>query len=380
MMRLLHTADWHLGRSFHGESLLDAHAAVIDHLVDLARDQHAEAVVVAGDVYDRALPPVEAVRLADEALARLSEICPVVVISGNHDSVERLGFGARILDRAGVHVRTRAETCGTPVIVGDTCIYPLPYLEPDVTRATFGPPRPERSHAAVLRAAMDRVRADLRARPPGTRSVVVAHAFVTGGQPSDSERDLSVSGAATVPASVFAGIDYLALGHLHGPQKVGTHGRYAGSPVPLSFSEARHVKSTAVLELMLGTATYELVPTPVPRPLASIRGALDTLLADPGLADHESSWVQATLTDPVQPRDAMARLRARFPHAVALAFEPEGVRPGTGGTYAARLHGLDDAALVERFVEDVRGTELHEDERELLDAAHVAGRTAQVAA
>ena len=380
MMRLLHTADWHLGRSFHGESLYDAHAAVIDHLVDLARDQRADAVIVAGDVYDRALPPVEAVRLADEALARLSEICPVVVISGNHDSIERLGFGARVLDRAGVHVRTRAEACGTPVVVGDTCIYPLPYLEPDVVRAAFGPPLPERSHAGVLGAAMDRVRADLATRPTGTRSAVVAHAFVTGAQASDSERDLSVGGAATVPASVFEGVDYVALGHLHGPQKVGTHGRYAGSPVALSFSEARHVKSTAVLELMLGTATCDLVPTPVPRRLASVRGTLDELLVDPTLADHETAWVHATITDAVQPRDAMARLRARFPHAVALAFEPEGVLAGSGGTYAARLHGLDDATLIERFVQDVRGDDLHDEERELLDAALVAGRTAQVAA
>lgn len=379
-MRLLHTADWHLGRSFHGESLYDAHAAVIDHLVDLARDQRADAVLVAGDLYDRALPPVEAVRLADEALARLSEICPVVVISGNHDSVERLGFGARVLDRAGVHVRTRADACGMPVVIGDTCIYPLPYLEPDVVRATFGPPPPERSHAGVLGAAMDRVRADLATRPTGTRSAVVAHAFVTGAHVSDSERDLSVGGAATVPASTFEGVDYVALGHLHGPQKIGTHGRYAGSPVALSFSEARHVKSTAVLELMLGTATCDLVPTPVPRRLASVRGTLDELLVDPGLADHETAWVHATVTDAIQPRDAMARLRARFPHTVALAFEPEGAAAGSSGTYAARLRGLDDTELLERFIQDVRGDQLHDEERALLDAALVAGRTTQIAA
>jgi exonuclease SbcD len=249
-----------------------------------------------------------------------------------------------------------------------------------VTRATFGPPVPERSHEAVLGAAMDRVRADLATRPAGTRSVVVSHAFVTGGRPSDSERDLGVGGAATAPISVFDGVDYVALGHLHGPQKVGTHGRYAGSPLALSFSEARHVKSTAVVELMLGTAVCDLVPTPVPRVLAAIRGTIEELLVDPTLADHETAWVQATITDAVQPRDAMARLRARFPHAVTLAFEPEGALPGATGSYAARLQGLDDTALIERFIQDVRGDEMHDAERELLDAALVAGRTTQVAA
>src|SRR3954471_1155560 len=127
-MRVLHTADWHLGRSFHAESLLDAQAGAIDHLVSVAREARVDAVVVAGDVYDRALPPVDAVRLADQALCRLSEVCPAAGISGNHDSATRLGFGSALLDRAGVHVRTAVEGIGTPIELAGVCVYALPYL------------------------------------------------------------------------------------------------------------------------------------------------------------------------------------------------------------------------------------------------------------
>lgn len=380
MMRLLHTADWHLGRTFHGEPLLDAQAHALDTLVDVARTSSIDAVLVAGDVYDRALPPVEAVRLADEALARLSEICPVVVISGNHDSVDRLGFGARVLERGGVHVRTLVAGIGTPIGVADGLVYALPYLEPDLAAGPLG--AGARTHAAVLGAAMDRVRADLRRHGgPGARpTAVMAHAFVSGADASPSERDLSVGGSACVPAGIFADVDYVALGHLHAPQAVGEHARYAGSPVPFSFPEAARPKSCAVVEVMPLGVTCDLVAMPVLRPLATIRGTLDVLLADPALAAHEGAWVHATLTDAVTPRDAMARLRARFPHAVALAFEPVGAAAVPEGSYAARLDGLADRDLVARFVADVRGTAATEEEGAVLDSAFAAARAEQVAA
>ncbi len=260
-MRFLHTADWHLGRPFHGESLLDAQAGAIEHVADVARSSAVDAILVAGDLYDRALPPVDAVRLADEALARLSEICPVVVISGNHDSATRLGFGSGLLARAGVHVRTDPTAIGRPVLLGGACVYAIPYLEPDVTRAALG--CEERGHGPVLRAAMAAVRADLATRPAGTRSVVMAHAFVTGAMACASERDLAVGGAASVAASTFAGVDYVALGHLHGPQRMGDRARYAGSPVAFSFSEAPHRKSVAVVDLGGARPEVELVPFPV---------------------------------------------------------------------------------------------------------------------
>jgi exonuclease SbcD len=379
-MRLLHTADWHLGRAFHGEDLLSAQAAFVDFAVAAAREQRVDGILIAGDLYDRALPPVEAVRLASEALARLADVAPVVAISGNHDSAARLGFGARLLARAGVHVWTDAAHAGEAVAIGDGLVYPIPYLEPDLVREPLG--IEERSHAAALGAAMARVRADVARRGAGAGPVVAtAHAFVAGGAPSESERGLAVGGAACVPATVFEGADYVALGHLHGPQVAGGGaGRYAGSPLAFSFSEAGQAKSIAVVEVTAGALPLvELLPCPVPRPLATLRGALDELLADPRLAAQEAAWVQATITDPVRPSDAMERLRRRFPHAVALAFDPQGAGALPGDSYQ-RLRGLDDEQLVQRFVADTRGRDAEDDELALLRDALTARRVADLAA
>jgi len=376
-MRLLHTADWHLGRAFHGEDLLSAQAAFVDFLVAAAREAAVDGVLIAGDLYDRALPPVDAVRLASEALARLAEVAPVLAISGNHDSAARLGFGAELLASAGLHIHTDPRSIAAPIPLADGWVYAVPYLEPDLVREAMG--IEERSHAAAMSAAMALVREDAARREGPV--VVMAHAFVAGGMPSESERDLAVGGAANVPAFAFEGADYVALGHLHGPQAVGGGlGRYAGSPLAFSFSEAGQAKSVAVVDATAGALPLvELLPAPVPRVLASLRGTLDELLADPRLSEHEGAWVQATLTDPVRPADAMERLRKRFPHAVALAFDPQGARDLPGDSYQ-RLRGLDDDELVQRFVSDTRGRDADDDELALLRDALTARRVAELAA
>ncbi|GHD31511.1 exonuclease SbcCD subunit D [Streptomyces galbus] len=377
-MRLLHTSDWHLGRAFHRVNLLGAQAEFIGHLVATAREREVDAVVVSGDVYDRAVPPLAAVELFDDALHRLADLgVPTVMISGNHDSARRLGVGAGLIDRAGIHLRTDPAAAGTPVVLadahGDVAFYGLPYLEPALVKDEFGVERP--SHEAVLAAAMDRVRADLAARAPGTRSVVLAHAFVTGGEASDSERDITVGGVASVPAGVFDGVDYVALGHLHGCQTLTERVRYSGSPLAYSFSEADHRKSMWLVDLAAdGAVTAERVDCPVPRPLARLRGTLEDLLADPGLARHEDAWVEATLTDAVRPADPMARLTERFPHALSLAFAPERAPDDPGGSYAGRLADRDDQQVAEDFVAHVRGSGPDDDERAVLREAFDAVR------
>ncbi|MEA2340225.1 MAG: repair protein SbcD/Mre11, partial [Solirubrobacteraceae bacterium] len=347
----------------------------------VVRSERVDLVVLAGDVYDRALPPVDAVELADDAFARLAASrAAVVVSSGNHDSPARLGFNARLADAAGVHLRTRWQDVGSPVLLSDehgpVAVHAIPYLEPDAVRTAWQ--LPERSHEAALTSAMARVTADLAERP-GTRSVVLAHAFVAGAAPSASERDLAVGGAASVPASTFAGVDYVALGHLHAPQRVGANGRYAGSPVAFSFSEAGHEKSVCMVEVGEEVVT-RVVACPVARPLARLRGTLDELLADPAHRAAEDAWVQVTLTDPTRASDAMERLRRRFPHTAALLFDPQGATAGADGTYAARLRGLDDDGLVARFVADVRGTEADQDELALLRDALAAQRVREAVA
>lgn len=203
---------------------------------------------------------------------------------------------------------------------------------------------------------MDRIRADLAGRPEGTRSVVLAHAFVTGGQASDSERDIAVGGVEAVPAGVFDGVDYAALGHLHGCQTINERVRYSGSPLAYSFSEADHRKSMWLVELgPAGEITAERLDTPVPRSLARLRGRLEDLLDDLALTGREDSWIEAVLTDPVRPQDPMARLTARFPHTLSLAFEPEGRQDDGDASYAQRLRGRSDQEIAEDFVAHVRG-------------------------
>ncbi|MFJ9577200.1 exonuclease SbcCD subunit D [Streptomyces sp. NPDC101191] len=359
-MRLLHTSDWHLGRSFHRVALLDAQAAFLDHLVATVREREVDAVLVAGDVYDRAVPPLTAVELFDTALHRLADAgVPTVMISGNHDSARRLGVAAGLIGRAGIHLRTDPAGIGTPVVLpdahGDVALYGLPYLEPALVREQFAAEKA--AHEAVLGAAMDRVRADLATRPDGTRSVVLAHAFVAGGEASDSERDITVGGVAAVPAGVFDGVDYVALGHLHGSQTLTPRIRYSGSPLAYSFSETTHRKTMWLIELGPDGAidTAERIDCPVPRPLARIRGRLDDLLADPGLARHEEAWVEATLTDPVRPAEPMARLTERFPHTLHLVFDPERTDDEPLVSYATRLRDRSDRQIAEDFVAHVRG-------------------------
>lgn len=373
-MRILHTSDWHLGRSFHRIGLLDAQREFIDHLVRTARDEQADAVLVAGDVYDRAVPPLAAVELFDEALHRLADLgVPTVMISGNHDSARRLGVGAGLIDRAGIHLRTDPAGCGTPVVLadahGDVAFYGLPYLEPALVRDALG--ADQAGHAAVLGAAMDRVRADLAGRAAGTRSVVLAHAFVAGGAPSDSERDITVGGVAAVAPEVFDGVDYVALGHLHGCQTLTERVRYSGSPLAYSFSETAHRKTMWLIDLdASGSVTGTRVDCPVPHPLARIRGRLDELLADPALAAHEDAWVEATLTDPVRPQEPMARLAHRFPHVLSLVLDPEDAPEDSLASYAQRLRGRSDQEIAEDFVAHVRGGLGPDDaERTVLTAA-----------
>jgi exonuclease SbcD len=361
--------------------MLDAQAAFIAHLVTTVRESGVDAVVVSGDVYDRAVPPLAAVELFDDALHRLADLgVPTVMISGNHDSARRLGVGAGLIGRAGIHLRTEPAACGTPVVLGDAhgdvAFYGLPYLEPALVKDEFGIEKA--GHEAVLAAAMDRVRADLATRAPGTRSVVLAHAFVTGGEPSDSERDITVGGVAAVPAGVFDGVDYVALGHLHGSQTITERVRYSGSPLPYSFSEADHRKSMWLIDLAGdGSLTSERVDCPVPRPLARIRGELDELLADPGLARHQDAWVEATLTDAVRPADPMARLAERFPHTLSLVFDPARAPEDSGVSYARRLAGRSDQQIAEDFVAHVRGTGPDERERAVLREAFDAVRADQ---
>jgi exonuclease SbcD len=355
----------------------------VDWLVKVVTDHNVDAVIVAGDIYDRSTPAVDAVRIFDSAITQLAATgVPLVMVSGNHDSAPRVGMYARLLPAVRVHVITDPTAVGTPVMLtddhGEVAVYALPYLDPTLTRDIVG--ASAATHEQVLGAAMGQVRADLAQRP-GVRSVVVAHAFVAGGSTSESERDVAVGGASSVPVSLFDGISYTALGHLHGPQTLGGTVRYSGSPLAYSFSEADHTKSVTLVDLHAdGTVTIDAIATPVPRPLVTLTGTLDDLCTNADHTDHEQAWVRAIITDPLLPTGPMDRLRQRFPHALHLAHRPDRTADAAPETRAERLDGLDDLSVMVEFFTEQVGEAPSDDERAVLAEAVDATRSTGVAA
>ncbi len=383
-MKLLHTSDWHIGRTFHGADLLAEQEAVLGHLADLVVAESVDVVLVSGDIYDRAVPSAEAVRVATTALGRLRQAgAQLVMTPGNHDSAPRLGAFADFAAAGGLHLRATIDGLSAPVLLpdghGEVALYGIPYLEPEPARHALGVPE-ARGHTGVLTEAMRRIREDLATRPSGTRSVVLAHAFVTGGEPTDSERTIAVGGVEQVPGSVFDGVDYVALGHLHGPQTLAGHLRYSGSPLAYSFSETRQRKSVWLVELDAdGLAEVRRHELPVPRRLAMLRGELADLLSDPGHDDLTEHFLSFTVTDRVRPIDAMRKLRERFPHAVHLDWQPEGGHDGAALKYAEAVRGRSDVEITRSFLEDCRGSAPSEsEERLVLAALGAAGREREV--
>jgi exonuclease SbcD len=369
-MRLLHTSDWHIGRSLHGADLLHEQEEVLSGLADVVGAEAVDVVVVAGDVYDRAVPSADATGVLDRVIGRLLRAGAAVVLTpGNHDSARRLGTFSGLLSAAGLHVRATTAGLDEPVLLrdehGEVAVYGLPYLEPEIARHELGVPG-ARSHEAVLAEAMERVRRDLFLRP-GARSVVLAHAFVGGGVPSDSERDICVGGVDLVPAAVFDGVDYVALGHLHRPQTLTERLRYSGSPLAYSFGEAGQEKQVWLVDLdATGLAGVRALALPTPRPLTVLTGTLDELLADPAHTAVEEHFVSARLTDEVRPSDPMRQLQTRFPHCVHLEWTGS-AGGGDGRSYQERLRGRSDLEVAGEFVTHVRdGVGMSDAERELL--------------
>jgi exonuclease SbcD len=361
-MRLLHTSDWHLGRRLHGQELLAEQARFLDWLVETASAQDVAAVLVSGDVYDRAQPGAEAIALLDRTVAAFARRgIPLIITSGNHDSAVRLQYAGAVMAEAGIHLRTTVEQVTDPVVLADpagpVAVYGIPYVLPDAVVAEL---EVERSHTAVLAALMDRVRRDVHERGLG-RVVVMAHAFVTGGSACESEREIRVGGVGDVPAEVFDGVGYVALGHLHGPQVVRLPGsatvlEYSGSPLAFSFSERDHVKSVTLVDVDAGgSVTTRRLPVPVPRRLVQVTGRLHDLLerAPRDLADLAEAWVKVVLTDPGRLANAMEQLREAWPHTLVLELAPERAEAGIG--LARATESSDPVEICAQFVADVSG-------------------------
>jgi len=370
-MRILHTSDWHIGRSFHGHSTLDALDGVLEVLVAQVRQHAVDLVVVAGDVFDSATPSAACYPLLSRTLAALADTgARVVVTSGNHDSAARLGFQSSLL-RAEVTVITDPSSVGTPLTLhdehGPVHVYGIPYLEPAIVRHAWEGIE-LRSQAQTMGHALDLVRADLAER--GGRAIVAAHCFAAGVEATPGvEREIRQGGLDVVPLSAFDGPDYVALGHIHGRQQLSDRVRYAGAPLHYSFGEAGKPRGSWLVELdARGLSTVDWLELPVPRPLVTLRAPLDDLLTDAAFDGHDEHWVRAEYTDATPQPDPMRRLQERFPWCATVVHAPAQTRADDGAGYAGRVRAArDDAEIIDAFLSHVReGEGASPAERELI--------------
>lgn len=358
-MRILHTSDWHIGRTFHGHSTLDALRGVLEALTAQVREHGVDVVIVAGDVFDSATPAAGCYTLLSDTLRALADTgARVIVTSGNHDSSARLGFQAGLL-RDGIHVVTDPLTAGTPITIDDAHgpvhFYGLPFLEPALLRHEW---QGVRTQADVVAFAMERVRDDHAAR--GGRAVAIAHCFAAGVEPTPHlERDIQQGGLDVVPLAAFDGVDYVALGHIHGRSTLAPHIRYSGAPLHYGFGEGGKPRGSWLVELdAAGFAGAEWLDLPVPRAVVTLTATLDELLTDERFAAHEHAWVCAEYTDALPQADPLRRLQERFAHCARVVHRPAdaGERERTG--YAERVRAArSDRELIEMFLEHVRAGE-----------------------
>lgn len=348
-MKFLHLADLHLGKRVNGFSMLEDQAHILRQILAILDDEQPDGVLIAGDVYDKSVPSVEAVGLLDGFLTELrARGVPVLLISGNHDSPERLAFGGRVMDSCGIHISPVYDGALAPVTLQDAFgpvhVWLLPFVKPAHVRRWF-PDADIESYTDAVAEAVAHMDIDTAAR-----NVLVTHQFVTGGTRSGSE-ELSVGGTDNVDSGVFAPFDYVALGHLHGAQHIGRETiRYAGSPLKYSFSEARQHKSVTVVTLgEKGDVQVRTVALTPLRELREIRGSYDELTAR-SFYEHttyRSDYLHLILTDEQDVFDAMSRLRTIYPYLMTLDYDNARTRAAGGMSVPAEAERRTPLELFE---------------------------------
>ncbi|HIS64191.1 MAG TPA: exonuclease SbcCD subunit D [Candidatus Avoscillospira avistercoris] len=365
-MKLLHLSDLHLGKRVNEFSMIDDQRHVLDQILRVIDAERPDAVLIAGDVYDKPVPTAEAVALLDWFLVELSgRQLQVFVISGNHDSAERMAFGGRLMEQSGVHLAPVYDGTVARWTLTDehglVHLYLLPFVKPVHVRRCF-PEREIETYTDAVAAAVEAMDVD-----PAARNVLVTHQFVTGAARCESE-EVSVGGADNVDASVFDGFDYVALGHLHGPQTVGRETvRYCGTPLKYSFSEAHHKKSVTVVELgEKGTVTVRTVPLTPRRDLVELRGAYEEVTRRDFYEGngYQDSYVHITLTDEEDVPDALGKLRLIYPYLMKLDYDNQRTHAAGVGDEGGDLQRKSPMELLEEFYELQNGQPMGQEQRQ----------------
>ena len=337
-MKFFHLSDLHIGKRIHEFSMIEDQAYILDSIIDMIGIHKPDAVILAGDIYDKAVPSAEAVALFDSFLCRLTDCgCSVFMISGNHDSPERIAFGGKLMERSNVYVAPVYSGKVEPITVSDSFgainIYLLPFVKPTVVRH-YAPDAEIESYTDAMRTVIDGLDMDKSAR-----NILVTHQFVTGASRCESE-EISVGGSDNVDASVFDDFDYVALGHIHSPQDIGSSKiRYCGTPLKYSFSEANHQKSVTVVELgEKGSLTVRTAPLIPKRDMVEIKGSYEeiTLKSFYEGTTYQDDYVHITLTDEEDVVDAIGKLRVIYRNLMKLDYDNKRTRS------AARVDGAED--------------------------------------
>ena len=370
-MKILHTSDWHLGRTFKGTSLIEDHQYFIDQLIEIIEFRKPDVLIIAGDIFDRASPPASAINQFESFQRHIyfNTHTALVILAGNHDSGERIGINGAFADPKRVLIRGRLLKDETPLILedefGKVAFSALPYGEIYSARECFDN-KEIMSPADVIEAQVNAARAHIT---QGTRWVVAAHAFVSGASTTESERNLCVGGIETVPANLFDGAHYVALGHLHRSQKVKhEHVRYSGSPLSFAFDEVGNEKSLTLVELGKDKINeIELIPIKPFRAVREIRGELEKLekqTNDP----YKLDFIHIVLTDKGSLVEPMARLRRVYPNVMSLSREHRlAASKNTKGRANAKLNNPHE--VITEFIAHVRDERLDVQEQKILDAA-----------
>lgn len=363
-MKLIHLSDLHLGKRVFAFSMLEDQRHILSQITALVEKERPDAVLIAGDVFDKPTPSAEAVTLLDDFLVDVSRLaCPVFLISGNHDSPERLAFGGRLMAGSGIHLAPVYDGQVRPFLLqdrhGPVALYLLPFLKPAHVRRFF-PDAEISSYTDALAAAIGAMDID-----PTLRSVLVTHQFVTGAARSESE-ELSVGGTDNVDASVFAPFDYVALGHLHSPQNVGRETlRYCGTPLPYAFSEKTQ-KSVTVVELEeKGRTAVRTIPLTPLRKLVELRGSYEEVTRRSFYegTHYPEDYVHITLTDEMDIPEAMGKLRTIYPRLMKLSYDNRRTRTGASVQAEEAEPPASPLELLEEFYQAQNGAPLSPDQR-----------------
>jgi exonuclease SbcD len=382
-MLILHTSDWHIGRTFHKYPTLDEARAVLNGIVEIVKKHSVDVVVISGDIFDTSSPREDAFEVLKHAFNEiLTNGSQIVAISGNHDSAQRLGFAGAFSSQSGLHLLTDVERVNIPVEIkkGGTTVdfYGIPFIQPELWRKLSWMPNEASTQREAITGAMKQINESIKNRKSVNRkTVVLSHTFIAGGEreSDDSERAITkdpiAGGVDSVPATAFKGTDYVALGHIHSQMvsKEYPNARYSGAIMYFSFKEVGKKRGGWLVDLTEGSETkIDWIDFPIPRNIIEITGKFADLLSNPKYDQYKDYYVQAVYTDDTRVIDPMRQLKDKFPYTANVIWQPENQAERSKETYRKQLENKTDLQIIETFAEQVRnGEKLSKDETKIIE-------------